>query len=477
MTRRLGLGWACAAALGSLLPACTGATGPQGPKGDPGSDTGSPSVSAVAPDVAYLGRTLDLTVIGSGTSWSSGTTVTFSDPQVTVNKVTVASLTGLLVNVSIADGATIGTDDVTVSDMGVVETYTGAFQVAEPIKASSDETGGGVQQGGFADIHVNMLDLTTPLDASNTTLTISNTDLNLSEPSVGSDYGLDFLVQANVLETVGEVGIDVTSDGIDSPLTKAFPVVARTPTTLTSGTAATGNIMVVDDTALYQYAASDASLRFVQILLSSQTSGATEAAAVIPKSGKWSDLTAGFVGGPYGYASTSTALSYLVVGDSEDILEDPFGGEVPYDFSVTFTETQVTGVPWADGNTSPAAAINVATLPELVQNANLLPSGTTPEDHWYEIAVVGSSAASPKKIHVATGGDPLTATVVDVLTTGGAMMTPPSALATSGDNGGQEDLVVPGITTDGNYFVHVYASTMGSFSSTDSTYDLFVEVK
>jgi hypothetical protein len=487
MTRRLGLGLACAAALGSLLPACGGAvqgsTGGSGGGSSSSSGTVTPSISGVLPNVAYLGRTLDLSISGDATSWSSATTVSFSDKQITVNKVTAASITGLLVNVSIADGATVGTDDVLVTDTGIVETYKGAFQVAEPINASSDE-GTGVPQGGFADIHVNMLDLTTPFDPSgnSTTLTVTDTNLGLSEPSVGSSYALDFLVQADVLETVGEVGITVTSDGVDSPLPKAFAVAARTPTALTSGTAATGNIMVIDDTSLYQFAASDTSLRFVQLVLSSQTMGATEAAAIIPKSGKWADSTVGLVGGPYGYASTATDLFYLVVGDSANILQDPFGGAVPYDFSVTFTETKVTGVPWVDGNTSPATAITIATLPGLVQNANLLPgAATTPEDHWYEIAVVGSSAASPKTIHVATGGDPLTATVVDVFTSSEAMMMPlpaPMPADTSGDNGGQEDLVVPGITTDGNYFIHVYASMMmGSFSAMDATYDLFVEVK
>jgi hypothetical protein len=426
-------------------------------------------VSAVTPNQAYLGRTVDLTIAGSGTSWSDKTTVAFSDPQVKVNKVTVASITGLVANVTIGAGAALGADDITVSDGGTTETYKGAFQILEPIKVTTDQMGNGVPQGGYADIHVDMLDITTPFDASTTTLTVSNQNLAVSAPQVGGDYGLDFLVQADVLEKAGTVDLVVTSNGVDSPLSKAFSVVARSPIMLMAGMQAKGHLENLDDTGLYQYAAADTSLRFVQLQVSND---ATAGGAILPKSGKWSDAGVGFVG-PYGVASTSTDLNYLVVGDSAILLGNPFGGAVPYDFTVTLNDTKVTGVQWAAGNTSPAAALAVTTLPGLVQNADLNTPGSmgaTQDQHWYKITVAGASAASPKKIHVATGGDAFTATQIDVFTAADAMTMPlpmPMQQNTSGDNGGQEDLVVPAITTDGDYYIHVYASAF-SFSSMDS---------
>jgi hypothetical protein len=120
MKRALGLGWAVW--LGSVALGCTGAQGPAGPPG-----TGSPSVSAVTPPSAFLARTVDLTIAGSGTSWSGTTTVSFANPGVKVNKVTAASASGLLVNVTVAADAAVGATDVTVSDGKTTETYKGAF--------------------------------------------------------------------------------------------------------------------------------------------------------------------------------------------------------------------------------------------------------------------------------------------------------------------------------------------------------------
>ena len=126
---------------------CTGAAGPAGKEGPPG--TGTPSVSAVTPPSAFLSRTVDLTIAGSGTSWSSATTVAFADPGVMVNKVTVASPTGLLVNVTIGANATVGATDVTVTDGATKDVYAGAFQIEAPLQVTVTPAAG-VPQGGLA---------------------------------------------------------------------------------------------------------------------------------------------------------------------------------------------------------------------------------------------------------------------------------------------------------------------------------------
>ena len=307
MNRALGLGGGFAVLVAGFVAGCSGSAGPQGQQGTPGaqgaqgnpgaagtSGSGTASVSAVTPSSAFVGRTLDLSVAGYGTSWSSKTTVAFADTAIKVNKVTAASATGLVVNVTVGAAATVGVTDVTVTDSGNAEAYKGAFQVKAPLEVSIDQTAG-VPQGGFAAIHATVLDTSTPLDAANLSVTLgTSTDVLLgAAPTASGDFALDFLVAADVLATAGE-SIDVlvtsgpTGSSIDSGLKGAFKVAARAPTTAVAGTPASGNIATTSDTALYEFTPAAAALRFVQYNVSSADGGGVEA-IVLPKSGKFTD--------------------------------------------------------------------------------------------------------------------------------------------------------------------------------------------
>ncbi len=331
MARALGLGTALGILAASLGAGCTGAQGPMGKPGEPGAQA-TPSVSAVSPPYAYLGRTVDLTIAGSGTSWSGSTTVAFGDPHVKVNKVTAASASGLLVNVTVGPTAAVAPTDVTVTDGSDVEVYKGAFEVRAPLSVSIDQKGG-VPQGGFANLSAEMRDSTTPFDPNNLDMTLSAKDVSLwVPPSAGGDYSLDAMVAADVLAKAGEsVDVDVTSgqgsDTVDSPAKGAFKVVARAPTLLQDGAGVTGMIATTSDSSLYEYAPLAASTRFVQVNASSPDMGGL-LGIVLPKSGKFADALAGF-GVRFGLGTTSTDPLYVVVTDGGDPFAPP-----PYGFEL-----------------------------------------------------------------------------------------------------------------------------------------------
>ncbi len=474
MNRKLGLGWVVA--LGVVVAACTGpqgaagkdgAPGDAGPPGAPG--TGTPSVSAVTPPYGFLGRTVDLTIAGSGTSWSSATTVAFADPAVTVNKVTVASPTGLLVNVTIGAAATVAATDVTVTDGSTIEAYKGAFTIQAPLLITVDPTTG-VPQGGLANLHIQMLDPTTPFDPDNTSVTLSNTGLATSTPQP-TDFTLDLTVEADVLAAAGTVDVVVTSDTTSSPAPKAFSIAARTPIALSATTPATGTLQTVTDTALYVYTPVDATQRFAQFTLASSTSGAALQGSVIPKSGAYADALAYGFAIRYGEGTTSTDPLYVIPGDSDGL----FGpGPTPAAFTLTTFQSACTAgneiaeTAAANDDTMATAQV-VTTLPALISGTLGYGAVAPASDvDYYKITVTGA----PRQIHMITGGDALDDTVLDAFDPNG------NELGPSADDDLQEDFTVTA-TTDGDYWVQVQASTSQSsqFDPTHNTYQLFIQLE
>ena len=462
MKRTLGL--ICAVGLVSVVAGCTGAQGPEGKQGPPG--TGTPSVSAVTPASAFLARSVDLTIAGSGTTWSDKTTVAFTDPKVMVNKVTVASETGLLVNVTVGADAAVGANDVTVTDGTASEVYKSAFEIVAPLAVTADPAAG-VPQGGLANLHVQMLDVTTPFDPNTTTFTLSSLDLLASQP-LPSDYAFDLTIEADVLAKTGAFDLDVTSGGVDSPAKQSFKIAARAPVTLTSTAVASGMINTALDTALYQFAPASTAQRFVQFSVGSMNGGVL--GTVIPKSGKYADAISQGFGARYGQGTTSTDPFYVVVADYDDPFNGP--GPTPADLELTAFESPCTALAEtvetaAANNDTAATAQAVTTLPALV-NGTL---GYGAVDPTTDVDVYGITVSgAPKIIHVATGGDPVDDTVLQILD--GTM----TAVATSDDLDYQEDLTFTA-PADGTYYVSVTSSTAGFFSPSDNTYQLFIEVK
>ena len=461
---RRAFGTICAWLLGvANVGACTG---PQGAMGKPGTDgspgmSGPPSISAVTPPYAFLGRTVDVAIAGSGTSWSSKTTVSFADPTVKVNQVTAASATGLLVNVTVPAGATVAPTDVTVTDGAATEVYKGAFTIRAPLAVTTDQTSG-VPQGGFANVHVQMFDLTTPFDPTTVTATLSATDVALAGAPNATDYALDFLVGADVLAMAGESVDLVVSSGpkgssIDSPAKAAFKIAARTATTLAAGTPGSGMIATTSDSTLYAFTPSGAASRFVQFQVSSPEMGGVLGIA-IPKSGKQMDALGGF-GVRFGLGTKSTDPTYVVVTDGGNPLANP----PPYGFALSAVETACTVVNPSGIHTNPMSAFALVALPALAQSD--FGNGSNTAGDWYGITVAGA----PKTIHAATGGDGRSDMTITVYGPDGT-----TVLAASTEDDAHKDVVAPA-ATDGTYYI---AATAGmQFDPMHSTYDLFVEVK
>jgi hypothetical protein len=426
-------------------------------------DGGTGSVSVVTPPYAFTGRTTSVTIAGSGTAWDSKTTVAFANPKVKVNTVTVASPTGLLVNLTVADDATPGAVDVTVTDGTSVAVYTGAFQLEDAITVTVMPDAG-VPQGGLANLHVVMNDLTTPFDPNNTTASVSSLDVTPGEPSP-SDYAFDLTVEADVLGVPGTFDLTVTSDTTTSFAPQSFKLAARTPTTLSATTSATGNINTELDTELYEFTPKSATQEFVQFTESSiagELSG-----TVLPKSGKYADTLANF-GIRFGEGITSTDPFYVVVGDSDSL----FGpGPTPADTTLVAFESPCSAVgeeneTSGSNDDSYMTAQPITTLPALVSGTLGYGSVMPPNDVDTYSFVVPDGMTS---VHVATGGDPLDDTLLAILDSTGA------TLMTSDDFDYQEDLVFT-VPSGGTYFVVVTASTSGNFENTDNTYQLFIAV-
>lgn len=155
-----------------------GPTGPAGPQGQmgamglPGSTgvgTNDVSISAITPSSVPGARMATLVVSGFGTHFKAGTTtVTFSDTNVKVTKVDVASATYLRVTIDVTSLAPIGPKDLTVTTPGagtagadekivvqggvlVAPTLMSEFPAGQNMAAS-------VPQGGLTTVRIRNLD-------------------------------------------------------------------------------------------------------------------------------------------------------------------------------------------------------------------------------------------------------------------------------------------------------------------------------
>lgn len=112
------LGMICGAL---LVAACGGDDGIQGPQGEPGpagpagssgasggAGAGVESINGITPTRSFPGRLVTVSISGDNTNWTDATTVTVDDPAVTVNNVSVASSTSLVVDIQIGEAAPIG---------------------------------------------------------------------------------------------------------------------------------------------------------------------------------------------------------------------------------------------------------------------------------------------------------------------------------------------------------------------------------
>lgn len=445
-----------------------GARGERGPAGEPGDkgDKGDdavtpPSVSAVIPSHAFLGRTVDLNIAGFATNWTSSATVAFSSQDITVNSVLAASATGLVVNVTISPDAAVGPLDVTVDSDGVKQTFAAGFELLSPLDVTI-EPPAGVPQGGYAWVHARMLDPTTPFEAKGLQIATKSPDVQPIGLPIVTDFGVEVMVQADVLAQAADVDLTITSGpaakAVTSPLGKAFKVTTRAPKALMAGTVDTGTIAATADSVLYQYTPAGAGTRFLQLGAASLAGGGVNG-VVIPKSGKHADALGAF-GVRFGLGVTTADPLYVVARDTG------FGAAPPYDFALALFDTPCTAVTESNDNITSLTADALATLPALV-SGDLIDAGALTDD-WYKVSITGASVQNPKTIHLATGGDAFADVMVEVLDTDGL-----TSLGNSAPDDVHKDLQVS-VVADGTYYVRVF--TGFGFDATHSAYELFVEL-
>jgi hypothetical protein len=482
----------------------SGASGAMGAMGLPGkSNDAGPAISAITPPYAFTGRTVDVTISGSGTTWSASAlpTVKFANAGIAVGTVTVPSPASLIVKIAVADTAALGPTDVTVTSGASTIEYSGGFQVQAPLAVITTPDGG-VPQGGYGNLHIEMNDLTTPFDPDTFSLTLSAPGLN--DLSAGqfapTDYACDVTVIADVTASVGASDVTVMSGEpttITSLGTGLVQIAARAPTVLAAGGTETGNIETEVSTELYQFsAASPASgqVEFIQFTVSSEAGILN--GAVMPKSGMWADPNIAYFavrnGQCYGASCTgpvtpATDPVYVIILDSDN----PFEGPGPTPADSTLVSFQAAASPATEetetggANNDTQAHAEAITPPVLVSAT--LGYGAVAASDDLDFYAIGNVAAA-KTIHAATGGDANDATIITIYDSTGTQV----AQSPGDDN--QQDLVFA-VTTAGAYFVMVQPDgetlfggapgaqlfdTTGVADYGDSnynTYDLFVAIE
>lgn len=152
---------ACGGADGAAgAPGKDGVPGAAGAAGKPGESAKiEPSVNFVTPNKAVLDRELEITISGTGTTFTAGAKLDFG-AGITVSDVRVVSPTALSAKLKIAPTATLGLHDVTVDGQKLEKAF--AVQPAISVFAV-----GKVEQGGVAQVAVQNNDPANPFDKDN----------------------------------------------------------------------------------------------------------------------------------------------------------------------------------------------------------------------------------------------------------------------------------------------------------------------
>lgn len=424
----------------------------------------SPSVSAVIPESAFLARTRDITISGFDTNWTSKATVNFGI-GVVINKMTVASATALVVNITIADNATTGPRDVVVTDeSGAKQTYKGAFKVESPIDVTFQ---GIVAQGSAIVLKVQNRDVEHVFDTTSTGGGFFGpptfTNIQIPAPagvtvqvSDVQPFSLSATVLIDVNAAPGPGDLDVASGPAGDPSVVHFPapaslnIAARTATAVSAGSPTTGMVVKAFDSALYTFTPT-AGTNILDFAATSMAMGAMPGIALLPKSGKFADLI--------GFNAATTLINqnadpyYLLYWDSS--------GTAGYSYTVTATSASPTVGTDTEPNNDKMHA-QVAKLPFVVMGGVL--ESATDED-WYQFTAVMADVSM--KVQVITlPGDRKTDTIVDVFQSDA--MT--SLGGPSPDTTYHENYVFPtAIAMAGTYYVKIYASPPPNFDPAKGT--------
>ncbi len=462
------------ASMAALQLGCTGDTGPAGPagiagpqgdqgqqgdKGDPG-DPGlnDPVGGVIAPSEVFLGRTIDIAVLGDDTNWSNAATVDFG-PGVTVNSVTVISRSAISANVTIDEAADLGTHSVVVNDAAGATNLKATLVVRPPVEVMG--YGGTLAQGSIVFGASELRDMDTPwnnLGAPDFPNLKAETGMGMDVMvQDASPYAMEWLMFVDVNAASGDIDFRVTSGffpqtAISSLQPKALPVAARMPTALTAGMPNPGKITSPLESLLYSF--TPGAHKLVTISATATDPAAAANFALLPASGSFKDMVSY---GPTGILVTENDQPiYVVYFDNT--------GSTGYDINIDVTSKDSDDL---EPNNTCDKAQAIAALPANLKNLTL--SNEKDEDWFVYNAKAGDVG---KLLHALTKpGEDFTDTWIDVFT--GNCMNLSSLGGPSSDVDYHEDFTSKPIPAAGPVYIKVSHST---YPYAQAGYDLDLEL-
>ncbi len=430
MNKRLGLVGCLALALSVSAFGC----------GDGDGDGGDESISGVIPGELFVGRSGDILIIGNGTSWEQGVTVSMGE-GITVDSVTVASPTALLVTATADSTAALGTRDVTVDDLS----FAGAFELAAPVQVKALQ--GQVGQGSIAIVKLQNKDFANPFDTTTTgdgfftpleyvNIAVTAGDGATAQISSVEPYSMELLLLTDVTAATGATDLEVLSgpEGQQQSFRypAAFDVQAQEAQAIASGDAVTASIDEPFQSALYKVTAEELSI--VSASAFADSPDASPAFALLPASGSFAELIS--------YSGAATFVGddtyYLVYWDGS--------GLSGYSYLIGAELEPAIALAEEEPNQTTQKAQRPESLPAVVMGASLADE----DEDWIRVKI---EAGQNKAIHVFTyGADPLTDTWVEILASNGT-----SSLGRSSDLGFHEDFTSASMGP-GTYYVRVFPS-------------------
>jgi len=438
-----------------------------------GTDGTTPTASGVFPAEGFTGRSLRVEISGDATTWKDGATVDFG-AGVTVNKVDVASPTDLFADITIDPGATVGKNDVVVTNGSKKYTLTQAFELVSPTPISWS---GDVAQGGVPFFTIENLDFSHQFDATQDQNTGEFTGITATGPA-----GTQIVVTAvTPFQIQGQVFIDVNAAAGSTPLqivsgtgSDAFTsnagtvdIKARTPMPFTNN--ATISLPEEGSSQLYTFSATGATL--VHYTLSGTSADSTPVSEVLGAGGTWTSDAIGaspviFENGGTGYLlveSFGTAADTVTLAGGVDALT-----------------SAAEGADGTNGTPTGTSVVNAASSLPFRQTGGMITS-TNDVDYVKFVAPAGSTG---KHLHVTSnlGSDVNTNSAVEVDTgvAGATVFDGPhdddSDCSFFGCNNLGEDFVTTASVTAGTtYWIKVSAGGNGfdpDYTTADQAYTL-----
>jgi hypothetical protein len=403
---------------------------------------GDESISGVIPGELFAGRSGDVLIIGNGTSWDEGVQVSLGE-GVTVESITVASPTALMVKATADAAAEPGLRDVMVDDLE----FTGAFEVTSPVVIK--EMQGQTAQGSIAVVKLQNLDFANPFDTTTTgdgfftpleyiNVAVTAGAGSTAQISSVEPFAMELLLLTDVTAEPGVVDLEVLSGPAGQQQSfrypAAFEVEAREAVALSSGEPVTASIDEPFQSVLYTATAEQLSV--ISFSTDAESPDAAPAFAVLPASGSFAELM------------TYDASAQFVGSDTYYLVYWDGSGMSGYSYRIGANIQAAEVLAEKEPNNTLTAAQKPTAMPAVINGATLASS----DEDWIRVRIPSGSAN--KTIHAFTyGEDPYTDTLLEIYASNGT-----TKLA-EGDDQGFHENVSTAPMGPGTYYVKVSASS------------------